>query len=83
MAEIWVVGPDEINSIQGNIIQLNYFGTNKSGTKRIDYKSNPPGPAFVPATYVLSDSGSGGNIIENNVFAGQEGGAIGRINALG
>ncbi|MBI4749088.1 MAG: right-handed parallel beta-helix repeat-containing protein [Acidobacteria bacterium] len=76
-------GPGEINSVKGNLITRNYFGTNKTGTRRLDYKSNTIGPFFVPATYIDSDDGVGGNIIENNIFAGQEGGAIGRVDNFG
>ena len=80
---IWLDGPDSFRSIQNNLIRQNYFGTNKTGTKRLEYKAFLQGPFNYPSTYIDSQAGNGNNTIENNYFAGNEAGAIGRTSNFG
>ncbi|MBI4747048.1 MAG: right-handed parallel beta-helix repeat-containing protein [Acidobacteria bacterium] len=76
-------GSATFTSIQRNIIRQNYFGTNKTGTRRLEYKAFLQGPFFFPSTYIDVAEGSTGNIIESNYFAGNEAGAIGRTSNFG
>lgn len=80
---VWLDGPNAFRSIQNNLIRQNYFGTNKTGTKRLEYKAFLQGPFNYPSTYIDSQAGNGNNTIENNYFAGNEAGAIGRTSNFG
>ena len=77
--QIWIVGTDQTNTVKGNIIRNNFFGTNSTGTKRLSFNDFLKGPFGYPATYITAEAGTGQNIIEKNTLAGTRGGAIGRI----